>query len=349
MTMHNNARCRTTRRLSALPLVLVAMLGMGAMSGARATLTLNATGIADGFSLSTYYSDPNATYGVLSLANGPDGFLYAAGFARGQLYKFNDVNGQTFGSQVLTASAGGTPTGIATAGGQVYVGRLGSNISRVDTSLGLTPLVLTPGLSFDYGLWGNPVNGHLIASTSAGLVDINPTTGTWVQIGPLGVFVDGVTVSPDGMIAYGAYTGDESIRGYSLTSPNPSTPVFNTGFLGHGPDGTGVISGGLFNGDIFVNNNDGTLGLINHLTGVETIIATGGSRGDLVSPDLSNGTLFLDQNEGVLRLSCGPNCSIGGGGGSAPEPGTLLLFGIGFAAFASIRRKYARSETAFDR
>jgi hypothetical protein len=37
-----------------------------------------------------------------------------------------------------------------------------------------------------------------------------------------------------------------------------------------------VISGGLFEKDIFA-NKDSTLGLIDYLTGVETIIATGGS------------------------------------------------------------------------
>lgn len=332
------------RRMKLLPIALMTVLGVSTFSPANAALMLNATGIAYGFSLSTFYSDPAATYGVLSLANGPGGALYAAGYARGQLYKFADVDGQTFGSQLSTVSTAGfgTPTGIATAGGQVYVGFLGSGIYSVDASLALTP-VPVPGLTFDYGMWGNPANGHLIASTSAGLVDINPSTGTWVQIGPAGVFVDGVTVSPDGSTAYAAYTGSSAIVGYSLTSPNPGVPVLNTGFTGRGPDGTGVISGGLFDKDIIVNNNDGTLGLIDYLTGVETIIATGGSRGDLVSPDLSNGTLFIDQYEGVLRLSCGPGCTIGGGT-QVPEPISLSIMGIGLIALAHVRRQRHRNQ-----
>jgi hypothetical protein len=263
-------------------------------AAANAALTVTPAGAAAGFSLSTFYSDPAVAYGVLSLANGPDGFLYAAGSARGQVYKFNDVDGQTFGSQVLTAPAGGTPAGIATAGGQLYLNDLlQGSLYRVGTNLSLTPISVVPGLSFSAGLWGNPVNGHLIASSSGVLVDINPANGGWT-------FVD-------------------------VHVPNL------------------VIVGGLFNGDFVVKNNDGTVGVVNHLTGIQTIIAVGGAREDFVSPDLSNGTLFVAQNEGVLRLSCGAGCSIGTAVAAVPEAATYALMLAGLAILALVVRRRTRT------
>ncbi len=108
------------------------------------------------------------------------------------------------------------------------------------------------------------------------------------------------------------------------------------------PDGTGVIAGGVFDGDIIVNSNNGTVGLINHLTGVETVIATGGARGDLVSPDTSNGTLLLSTTDTMYRLSCGPNCSIGSVG-NVSEPATVGLMTLGLAGVFVQRRRRRRA------
>ena len=100
----------------------------------------------------------------------------------------------------------------------------------------------------------------------------------------------------------------------------------------------GVISGGLFSGYIVVNNNDGTVGLINPSVGTEDIIASGGTRGDYVSAD-PNGTLFISQNELIDRLGCGPGCTIGVS--SVPEPSTWAMMILGFAGvgFMAYRRK----------
>jgi hypothetical protein len=326
--MNSSSFVRHARRARPVALsIVVAGLCTAAMN-ADAALTLNATGIADGFGLSTFYTDPGAYYGLIGNVGLPGNVTIGSGYARGQIYKFNDVDGQSFGSAVQTAPAGGTPTDIAAVSGTAYVGLLGGGYYRVNTAtLALTPLSI-PGLTAYYGLWGNETNGHLIAGTYQGLVDIDPVARTFTVVGSPGGNIDGVTVSPDGKIAY-VEDNSSSIYGYSLVSPNPSTPVFADTGLPGGPDGTGVISGGTFNGDLVVNNNDGTVGLINHLTGAETIIATGGARGDLVAPDVNSGTLFLSSADANYRLSCGADCSIGGPVPGVPEPSTLTLLGVG--------------------
>jgi hypothetical protein len=183
-------------------------------------------------------------------------------------------------------------------------------------------------------MWADPANNDLIASSSKGLIEINPTTGTYRVING-NVFPDGVTVSPDGSVVYAEVGG--AIAAYSTSTG----ALLRTYATGHSPDGTGVIEGGNFNGDLIVNDNDGTVLLLDPVTSSITTIASGGSRGDFVSPDTSNGTLFLSQQESIDRLSCGPNCSIGSTTGptSTPEPAASSLIGLGLGFLALVARK----------
>jgi len=306
-------------------------------SPTNAALTLTAAGIADGFTLSQFYDDPGAYYGILGLAVTPGGTVVAAGYARNQFYTLPDVDGQTFATITTMAAAPGNPREVAAVGSTVYMTVNGAYNTINPGTFALTPLVTVPATSSSLGLWANPVTGHLISSSNRGLVDIDPATGAVIVIGPGGA--DGVTVSPDGTIAYGEFGG--AIVGYSITTPNPGIPVYNSGTgIGHSPDGTGIISGSAFDGQIIVNNNDGTVGLLDPATNIETIIASGGSRGDYVAPDQTNGSLFLSTADSVWRLKIAGG-TIGGGGTPAPEPASMALNGVGLVGLAAVRRRRA--------
>src|SRR5450755_321276 len=207
--------CSTSRFGRVLAATIAAAATMTVGVEARADLALNATGIADGFSLTSFYKDPAAYYGLVGSVGIAGNTVIGSGYARGQVYKFNDVDGQFFGTAVLSVAAGGTPTDIATVNGVAYVGLLGGHYYSVDTNtLALTQVSLAGTVNAYYGLWGDQTNGHLIAGTSQGLLDINPLTGTFVTVGSPGGNIDGVTVSPNGKIAY-VEDNSNSIFGYS--------------------------------------------------------------------------------------------------------------------------------------
>jgi hypothetical protein len=327
-------------------LLLLAALALFAGTPAQAALVLNATGIADGFTLTTFLSGYSAQYGPLAQGTLPNGRVLTGSLLGQQIYVFNDVDGQTLAGAVsatpYTCTTGNCNFAITTAGGQVYGAQAQGGVYQHFASDGSStpiPNLTAAGLRSNLGMWGNPVNGHIISSSDSGLVDIDPVAGTFRVINA-SVFGDGVTISADGTVAYVEVSG--GISAYNIASG----ALLHSFTTGHSPDGTGVISGGLFNGDIIVNNNDGTVGLLDpsKANGDPTqfvIIATGGTRGDFVSPDLNNGTLFLSQNEEVARLSCGPNCSIGAPSPGAPEPATVLLFCAGLSALFLKRRSRA--------
>ncbi len=307
----------------------------------HAALTLTAQGITDGFALSTVVTNGfAASYGPLGQAILPNGnFITGSAFgpAGPTLYIFKDVDGQTIGDAVAAIPYVPTTTNpqyiMATAGGQAYGAQVqGGIFVKFANDGSFTPVPGLPSLTSFYGMWGAS-NGHLIASTNTGLVDIDPVGGSFRVI-KLGVFPDGVSVSPDGKTVYVEEFGNIDAYDVATGAPGASYPGG-----GRGPDGTGVISGGLFDGDIVVNNNDGTVGLIDSTTGLQTIIAFGGTRGDFVSPDTNNGTLFLSQTEQIVRLSCGPGCAFSTVPNNIPEPASIALVALGLVAVGTSKRR----------
>ncbi len=310
-------------------IVLLALSGAASAS----SLNLTAAGVADGFTLSTFatLNPSNANtfnFGTFGIAVASNGDIVTSNSPNDTRYVFKDMDGQTVASalQMVTPSGSGT-SAYATAGGQAYGGVSGQFVQfKSDGTVSHILTGVTAGT--DLGMWGNPVNGHIIATSSAGLIDIDPKanggTGSFRVINA-GGNGDGVSVSPDGKIAY---VEQGQINGYDIAT---GKLVYSSGFLFNSPDGTGVISSkNNLDGKIIVNTNAGQVDLLDPITNTSVAIAAGGTRGDYVSPDTNNGTLFLDYSDTIERLSCGPNCNIGGGPvpSAAPEPSTLTLLGL---------------------
>jgi hypothetical protein len=329
---------------------VAALVGLAVFAPVRvqaAGLTLTAAGIADGFTLSTYATNVGGgSYSFLAAApllNPNVGTLAVADFSHGLLRTYADVDGQTL-SSALNSVAFSSALNVANAGGQTYAVQqfVPNGIFRVSNSLGLTPVTVTGGFTPIDGFAGNPASGHLLAygtgSSGSGVYDINPLTGANTLI-VSGSSFDGVSVSPDGSIVYVENSGN-SILGFNILT---HALVFNASST-HSPDGTAAIAGGLFNGYVIANNNDGTVSLFDPTGATQTIIASGGTRGDFTSPDTNNGTLLLSEIDFSYRLG-----APGGSFGTTPAPASLAMFGIGIASVAGyrwMRRKLSLGSSA---
>lgn len=321
-----------------------ALVLCSALPGAHAaSLALTPEGTTRGFILTTFvdgYSFGN--YGPIAQGIAPNGKVVTGSAGDGNIYVFNDVDNQHLTDALITTpytcTTGNCNYAMATAGGEVYGAQaFGGIYEHFDSSGGRSPIAGL-GITSLLGMWGNPVNGHVISASNAGLVDIDPIAGTYRVINA-SVFPDGVSVTADGLIAYVENGG--TVQSYDIAT-GALIHTYNTG---HSPDGTGVIIGGLFDGDVIVNNNDGTVGLLDPTKADGdplqfVLIASGGTRGDFASPDRNNGTLFLTAFDAVYRLSCGPGCSIGVvGGDPTPEPDAAILLGCGLIAIGLVRWK----------
>ena len=223
-------------------------------------MALTPDGIADGFTLTTFATTNPGNTGCCAgpfevAVNSAGNVLVNTG--SGTLYVFRDVDGQTPGSALFTQSSNNYVGAFTASGGVVYGSTFGGNYESFNpdgTVANSNVFPLLANKSY-LGMWTNPVNGHIISNSALGLIDINPAAGNYTVI--TSSTGDGVSVSPDGKTAY---SEQGSINGYDIAT---GTEVYSSGSQFPSPDGTGVITGGKFNGDIIVNDNSGSIYLLN--------------------------------------------------------------------------------------
>ncbi len=329
-------------------LALLTTAALSTAQPAQAQLTLTPAGTALGFSLSTFASGfPNSRdIGPLGIAFTTTGGVLVSDYPGNVRLFPTDTDGQSASSVAVAKNYGfANVGGLALAGGKIYMAeQVAGEVVQLNND-GTFNQNIVSGLGNATGLVANPANGHLFVSDVVNdIFEVDPIAKTDTPI-VTGYKLDGLSLSPDGKILYGADDGNEGnglnghIYGFSTTTGNQ---VFDSSFIPGGIDGTASGFATLA-GNIIANTNGGTLVEINLATDAQTLIATGGSRGDFATADPSNGTLLLTQTDSIMRLTPGA------GGGFTPVPeastvvstGLLMLGGLGCLLMARKRTRKA--------
>jgi hypothetical protein len=322
----------TLKRMLLATVVLAELVGSARQ--AWAGLILTSAGNSEKLTLATYASGfPNRGDGLGPIGVGfptSGGVLISVeGGSASAVYQFaTGANGQTAAGAVLRSYAGGNSVGgIASVGSQLYMAE--ASLNRViqlnnDGSAGAAAGSFTGN---PVGLATDPSNGHLFVSVYlGGIWDLNPKTGMATALSTQNV--DGITFDSAHRILYGATADATRVIGLNVDT---HTNVFDSGLIPGRPDGTALGFGSLA-GNLFVNTNAGTVVEVNLSTLVQTTIADGGSRGDLVAVDPFDNSLFLTQSGEVMRLSA----PAGSGFGQTPEPASLTMLCLGALSLAGI-------------
>ncbi len=323
-------QCHWSIKLYLTALACAGSLFLG--GGAQAQLSLTPAGIAAGFSLTTFADGfPSInTVGPLGIGFTKTGGVIVSDYPGNVRVFPADTDGQHAGSIPAAQNYGtGNAVGIAQTTTAFYMTRQTvGDLVQIEAN-GTFSQTIIGGMPTATGIVGNPNNGHLFVSTvtNNAIWDIDPIAKTktvFKNVNADGLATDGVTLYA---------TVSSHIIGFNLLN---QAQTFDSGFIPNGPDGAAIGQGALA-GNIFVNTNNGALYEVSLTSMAQTLIASGGSRGDFVAAD-PNGSLLVTQTDSVQRLTA----PTGGGFVQTPEPGSLAFlvgFGISGCLFLKRRRK----------
>jgi hypothetical protein len=317
---------------NALMVLAGAVLFM-ASRGAQAGIILTAAGTSEGFTLSTFADQfPNNVVGPVGIAVTSTGAVMVSSDASGRNVVFPDVDNQHFAAGAVSSTYYGfnNATGLTNNGTAIFQAQQTTgSVIQVDNSGNFVRTVVT-GVPLATGIATNPNNGHLFVSTlNSGVIwDVNPVTNTKTAF--VNASADGLTANSTNL--YAAVNGH--ILGYHISN---GVQFFDSGFI-NGVDGAALGTGSLA-GKLYANTNFGQIVEVDLATATQTLIATGGSRGDLVSVDSNNGSLLLTQTDSVVRLTAPTGC----GFGTTPEPTSLTLACLGIAGVLGHRWRNRKS------
>jgi len=254
--------------------------------------------------------------GPLGIAFPTSGGVMVADFPGNVRVFANDTDGQLASAGVIGQNYGNfNGVGLASSNGNIYLTQQGAGILAQLNNNGTLNHVLPGSYPQATGIATNPVDGTIYVSTIGNgvIFRVNPTTQ--VQTPFIFAAADGLTVDAAGTTLYAEVGGH-------ILAYNANTGAFlrDLGAIA-GADGTAIGTSGNLLGKLFVNTNFGQVWEIDTVTLTQTLIASGGTRGDFVTVDPLTDTLLITQTDDILRLT--PT-----GGGFTPVPGPIAGAGV---------------------
>jgi hypothetical protein len=283
-------------------------------------LSLTPADQAAGYTLSTFatgFPSRSDGAGPLGIAFNPGGGVLVSDTPGNVRLLPTDTDGQNAGTVPPVAGAFyglDHAEGLARTGNSTYLmmGEL-NQVAQINGDGTINHIVGT--LPNANGVTVNQLNGHLfISGFDSQIFDVDPVAGTITPF--LNVAADGLTFDASKgvlyAVLYSAAGPGNRVQGFDI---NTKDVVFDSGAIAGGPDGIAQGAGTL-TGNLFVNTNGGTVVEVNLSSLAQTVIASGGSRGDHLIVDPTDNTLLVTQTDRIMRLTAP------GGGGFAPPPGS---------------------------